>query len=88
MGVNVHKLDNSILSLNSLHCGDSFSITGIAADCPLNIRRSLYNLGLIKGKMVSVWMIGPFNGLIALNIHNSLVAIRRENAKYITGFRV
>lgn len=71
------------MHLGNLKIGESANIIGISPQCKGEIRQRLLDLGFIKGFKVMAQSISPLNNPIAYNIHNTLIALRQEDAKYI-----
>ena len=53
-------------------------------NCNKNIRRRLLDLGLIKGTKIMPVFKSPSGDPIAYEIRKTLIAIRKEDSKYIT----
>lgn len=70
-------------NLSELKLGEVATICGIDKDCDNNIRERLLDLGFVKGADVCVQNISPLGDPIAYNIHETLIAIRKEDARYI-----
>lgn len=47
------------------------------------IRQRFLDLGFIKGAEIHIQNISPLGDPIAYNIHNTLIALRKEDTKYI-----
>lgn len=69
--------------LSDLRPGDSAIIIGITADCDNNIRQRLLDLGFVKGAAVSVRNISPMGDPVAYCIHETLIALRKEDALFV-----
>lgn len=69
--------------LSDLRQGDSAVILGITADCDNNIRQRLLDLGFVKGAAVSVRNISPMGDPVAYCIHETLIALRKEDALFV-----
>lgn len=67
-------------SLADLKMGDSAVITRISSNCENHIRQRLLDLGFVKGAQVSVQNISPLGDPVAYCIHETLIALRREDA--------
>jgi ferrous iron transport protein A len=70
-------------SLSDLKFRESAVICGITANCDNNIRQRLLDLGFIKGATVSVRNISPMGNPVAYYIHETLIALRNEDAKCV-----
>lgn len=75
--------NGTIHNLSDLNTGDSAVIYGITADCDNNIRQRLLDLGFVKGANVNVQNISPMGDPIAYCIHETLIALRNEDARFI-----
>lgn len=75
--------NETIHNLSDLNPGDSAVIYGITADCDNNIRQRLLDLGFIKGANVNAQNISPMGDPIAYCIHETLIALRNEDARFI-----
>lgn len=81
---NKKAFQNEIMSnLSDLKYGESAVIIGISADCNNNIRQRLLDLGFVKGADVSVQNISPMGDPVAYCIHDTLIALRNEDARFI-----
>lgn len=77
-------LQNKIMDcLSDLNLGDSAVILGITAGCDNNIRQRLLDLGFVKGAVVSVQNISPMGDPVAYCIHETLIALRKEDALFV-----
>ena len=65
------------LPLNSVGIIDNIN-------CNKNIRRRLFDLGLIKGSKIIPVFKSPSNDPVAYEIRNTLIAIRKEDSELIT----
>ncbi|MDO4763250.1 MAG: FeoA family protein [Flavobacteriaceae bacterium] len=71
------------MHLGELKMGEIATIIGISSECKGEIRQRLLDLGFIKGFKIMIQSISPLNDPIAYNIHNTLIALRKEDAKNI-----
>ena len=69
------------MKLNELNEGQSAVVTKISLSG--DIRRRLYDLGLIKGTKVSCEIISPMGNPIAYNIRGAVIALRNSDADKI-----
>lgn len=70
-------------SLSDLRLGECAVIYGIIVDCNNNIRERLLDLGFVKGANVSVQNISPMGDPVAYCIHETLIALRNEDALFV-----
>lgn len=76
-----NNIENEVVcNLSDLKLGDSAVICGIITSCEQNIRQRLLDLGFVKGANVSVQNISPLGDPIAYSIHETLIALRCEDA--------
>lgn len=69
--------------LSDLKLGDSAVILGITAECDNNIRQRLLDLGFVKGAAVDVQNVSPMGDPVAYYIHETLIALRKEDALFV-----
>lgn len=72
-----------VMHLGLLKKGRCAIITEISSECKGEKRQRLLDLGFIKGSKISVQNTSPLRDPVAYNIHNTLVALREEDAKNI-----
>lgn len=70
-------------NLSDLKSGDSATIFEIKSDCDSNIRQRLLDLGFVKGAKVRVENISPMGNPVAYCIHETLIALRNEDAVFV-----
>ncbi len=68
------------LTLASLEKGQSAVITGFAPECRQEVRQRLLDLGFVRGSSISVENVSPLGDPVAYNIHNTQIALRKEDA--------
>lgn len=56
------------------------TITGLANNCRNEVRQRLLDLGFVRGAEISIQNISPLNDPIVYNIHNTLIALRKQDA--------
>ena len=71
------------MDLSSLKTGQKGVVLGISSECHGEIRQRFLDLGFIKGAEIHIQNISPLGDPIAYNIHNTLIALRKEDSKYI-----
>ena len=67
-------------TLASLEKGQSAVITGFAPECRQEVRQRLLDLGFVRGSSISVENVSPLADPVAYNIHNTQIALRKEDA--------
>lgn len=72
-----------IMHLGELKIGKTATITGISEQCKGETRQRLLDLGFVKGFKVTTQSISPLNDPIAYNIHNTIIALRKNDARNI-----
>lgn len=84
MGEHIYNTRESIIknidTLADLKLGNSAVINGIKPECDSNVRKRLLDLGFVKGAEVSVQNISPLGDPVAYYIHETLIALRKEDA--------
>ncbi len=71
------------MNLVDLQKGQKAIICGIASDCPTLIFQRFLDLGFIKGASISIHSISPLNDPVAYSIFNTIISLRKEDAKYV-----
>ncbi len=69
--------------LDSLNPGEQASITAISRGCRGAERRRLMDLGIVPGTQVEVEMRSPSGDPTAYRIRDTIIALRKEQAKHI-----
>ncbi len=83
---NFRRDEEFMIELSQLMVGDQGKIYQIADD--LEVKRRLLDLGFTKGSQVECVLSSSFGGPFAYKIKNSVVAIRRGDARKILVERV
>jgi len=71
------------MNLSELKIGDKGVIKGIAADCSKEAHQRFLDLGFVAGAVISVHSISPLKDPVAYSIYNTIISLRREDAKMI-----
>lgn len=58
-------------------------IKGISPKCKGENRQRLLDLGFIKNSKITIQSISPLGDPIAYNIHNTIIALRKDDAENI-----
>ncbi len=74
--------------LDGLHSGEQATITAISRACRGAERRRLMDLGIVPGTQVTVEMHSPSGDPTAYRIRDTIIALRKEQAKHIRIERV
>ena len=69
------------MKLSDIKVGEEARVTDIRVNG--DIKRRLYDIGLIPGTIVKAVMQSPFGEPIAYNIRGSIIAIRKEDTSKI-----
>lgn len=79
-----YDLQNKMMeNLSNLKLGEGAVICGILVNCDNIIRQRLLDLGFVKGAKVFVQNISPLGDPVAYCIHETLIALRREDAQFV-----
>lgn len=71
------------MRLSELHKNESAVIIGIDHDCDALSRQRFLDLGFVKGVVIQVQNISPLRDPAAYLLHNTLISLRKEDAKMI-----
>lgn len=71
------------MNLSLLEIGQEAIITGISPECFGEVRQRLLDLGFIKGSEINIHNISPLKDPIAYNLHNTIIALRKDDAQKI-----
>lgn len=71
------------MTLDCLEKGESSRIIGISPECKGEIRQRLLDLGFINGARISILTISPLQDPTAYALHNTIIALRKEDARMI-----
>lgn len=66
--------------LCDLKKGEQAVVVGIADGCDMVVRQRLLDLGFVEGANIVVSMKAPYNDPVAYYIHQTQIAIRKEDA--------
>ncbi len=84
MGKHIFKMKDGFVknsdTLADLKLGNSALINGIKPECDSDVRQRLLDLGFVKGAEVNVKNISPLGDPVAYYIHETLIALRKEDA--------
>lgn len=72
------------INLSELKSHESATIVKISDACDITYKNRLLDLGFITGASVSVYTVAPMGNTKAYLIQNSCIALRDEQAKWIT----
>jgi DtxR family Mn-dependent transcriptional regulator len=78
-----HAEQSAIEHLSDLGPGEKAVVTGLAPTCRGTERRRFLDLGILPGTAVEAEMISPSGDPTAYRVRGALLALRREQAKYI-----
>lgn len=71
------------MTLDCLEKGEHSRIIGISPECKGEIRQRLLDLGFINGTRISILSTSPLQDPTAYALHNTIIALRKEDAKMI-----
>lgn len=69
--------------LSDLKIGEMALIFGIDEACNKERRQRFLDLGFVKGAEIFIETISPLRDPVAYNLHDTLISLRREDAKMI-----
>lgn len=69
--------------LTDLKIGERALISGIDETCNKERRQRFLDLGFVKGAEIFIETISPLRDPVAYNLHDTLISLRREDAKMI-----
>ncbi len=69
--------------LSELNKGEQAMILGIAKECREEAHQRFLDLGFVRGVTIEVQNISPLKDPVAYKIHNTLISLRKEDAKMI-----
>lgn len=72
-----------MISLDQLTHGKSAYIVGISPQCTGEPRQRLLDLGFIKGSEIRIQSHSPLGDPTAYHLHNTTIALRKDDAKNI-----
>lgn len=71
------------MNLSDLKLGSEGIIRGIAKDCPKEVHQRFLDLGFVAGATIAVHSISPLKDPVAYSIYNTIISLRREDAKMV-----
>ena len=74
-----------MISLNDLKMGEEATVIKVSAKN--DIKKRLFDIGLVKGTKVKVVLISPGKNMVAYDIKGAIIAIRKEDTKNIMVIR-
>ena len=72
-----------MIPLSELKPGEKAIISHIDPNCRQEIRQRFLDLGFVKDTEIWVEVVSPLRDPVAYNLHNTLISLRREDAKMI-----
>lgn len=82
MGKHIFRMKDNFVknsdTLADLKLANSALIKGIKHEC--HVRQRLLDLGFVKGAEVNIQNISPLGDPVAYYIHETLIALRKEDA--------
>ena len=69
--------------LSELKPGEKACISHIDPNCRTEVRQRFLDLGFVKDTEIWVEAISPLRDPVAYNLHNTLISLRREDARMI-----
>ena len=69
--------------LSELRKGEKAVISGMDQECNTERRQRFLDLGFVTGAEIFVESISPLKDPVAYNLHNTLISLRKEDAKMI-----
>jgi len=76
-------INKKIRTLIDLALGETAKVLNVSPNCRGQQRRRLLDFGIVPGATISIHMKGPLNDPIAYNVKDTLVALRKDQAKKI-----
>ena len=70
-------------NLSDLRENELAMISGMDASCNTERRQRFLDLGFVNGAEIFVEAISPLKDPVAYNLHDTLISLRREDAKMI-----
>ena len=70
-------------NLSELKRGETAVISGMDTACNTERRQRFLDLGFVNGAEIFVETISPLKDPVAYNLHDTLISLRREDAKMI-----
>lgn len=77
-----------LMPLNGLGIGEQGEVVNISNDCQDKARHRLLDLGILPGTMMTAELVSPSGDPTAYRVRGSLIALRREQACWITVKRI
>ncbi len=70
-----------MIKLSDVKVGEEVKVCGMLVSD--DIKRRLYDIGLLPGTVIKVVMQSPFGEPVAYNVRGSIIAIRKEDTSKI-----
>lgn len=77
-----------LILLSDLDIGEQGEVVNISDNCQDKVRHRLLDLGILPGTMMTAELISPSGDPKAYRVRGSLIALRREQACWITVKRI
>ncbi|MBB1150811.1 MULTISPECIES: FeoA family protein [unclassified Myroides] len=71
------------MNLSDLKMGNKGIIKGISKDCPREVHQRFLDLGFVAGATIAVHSISPLKDPVAYLIYNTIISLRKEDAKMV-----
>lgn len=72
-----------MMNLSELPIGARAIIQGIDVDCEKEVHQRFLDLGFVKGAEIVVHNISPLGDPVAYTIYNTIISLRREDARKV-----
>lgn len=71
------------MNLSELKKGETAVINGIKRECPAEIHQRFLDLGFVSGALIAVHNISPLRDPVAYLIYNTIISLRKEDARMV-----
>lgn len=73
-----------VIRLSELHTGGAARIVSISDQCNSNIKKRLFDLGIMPGALIKCAFSSPIGDPVAFLIHGTLISLREEDTTNIS----
>lgn len=73
----------NVIRLSELQTGGAARIVSISDQCKSDIKKRLFDLGIMPGALIKCAFLSPLGDPVAFLIHGTLISLREEDASNI-----
>ncbi len=71
------------MNLSDLEIGEKARINKIDRSCSTEVHQRFLDLGFVTGAVITVYSISPLRDPVAYLIYNTIISLRKEDARMV-----